>query len=137
MQRRTCAWAPGSRLVPLKHEDPFSLRGDRNDPNSGTHRPWHNRAKRSVPSQKEFQSMRVITVCVGSACHLKSSHEIINYFKEAMAEADLEGKVELKGALCMDQCTEGANLLIVNAGGKVCHQGGVIVYQLMPKEEAG
>ena len=56
--------------------------------------------------------MRVITVCVGSACHLKSSHEIINYFKEAMAEADLEGKVELKGALCMDQCTEGANLLI-------------------------
>src|SRR5208337_3471892 len=25
----------------------------------------------------------------------------------------------------------------VNAGGKVCHQGGVIVYQLMPKEEAG
>lgn len=29
-----------------------------------------------------------------------------------MAEAGLEGKVELKGALCMDQCTEGANLLI-------------------------
>ncbi len=56
--------------------------------------------------------MRVITVCVGSACHLKSSHEIINYFKEAMAEAGLEGNVELKGALCMDQCTEGANLLI-------------------------
>lgn len=56
--------------------------------------------------------MRVITVCVGSACHLKSSHEIMNYFMEAMAEADLEGNVELKGALCMDQCTEGANLLI-------------------------
>ena len=56
--------------------------------------------------------MRVITVCVGSACHLKSSHQIMNYFKEAMAEARLEGKVELKGILCLDQCTQGANLLI-------------------------
>jgi len=37
---------------------------------------------------------------------------MINYFKEAMAEAGLEGNVELKGALCMDQCTEGANFLI-------------------------
>jgi NADH:ubiquinone oxidoreductase subunit E len=36
----------------------------------------------------------------------------MNYFIEAMAKAGLEGNVELKGALCMDQCTEGANLLI-------------------------
>ncbi len=56
--------------------------------------------------------MRVITVCVGSACHLKGSHDIINYFKEAIAEAELEGRVELKGTFCMDQCTDGANLLI-------------------------
>jgi NADH:ubiquinone oxidoreductase subunit E len=56
--------------------------------------------------------MRVITVCVGSACHLKSSRKIMNYFTEAMEEAGLEGYVELTGALCMDQCTEGANLLI-------------------------
>jgi NADH:ubiquinone oxidoreductase subunit E len=56
--------------------------------------------------------MRVITVCVGSACHLKGSHDIIGYFKEAIKEAGLEGKVELKGTFCMDQCTDGANLLI-------------------------
>jgi NADH:ubiquinone oxidoreductase subunit E len=56
--------------------------------------------------------MRVITVCVGSACHLKGSHELINYFKEAIAEAGLEKEVELKGTFCMDKCTDGANLLI-------------------------
>jgi len=56
--------------------------------------------------------MRVITVCVGSACHLKGSHEIINYFKDAIKEAGLEKTVELKGTFCMDHCTDGANLLV-------------------------
>jgi NADH:ubiquinone oxidoreductase subunit E len=56
--------------------------------------------------------MHVITVCVGSACHLKGSHEIINYFKDAIKDAGLENKVELKGTFCMDQCTDGANLLV-------------------------
>lgn len=56
--------------------------------------------------------MRVITVCVGSACHLKGSHAIIDYFKKAIKEAGLEKEVELKGTFCMDQCTDGANLMI-------------------------
>ena len=56
--------------------------------------------------------MRVITVCVGSACHLKGSHDIINYFKEAIKEAGLENQVELKGTFCMEHCTDGANLLV-------------------------
>jgi NADH-quinone oxidoreductase subunit G len=56
--------------------------------------------------------MRVITVCVGSACHLKGSHDIINYFKDAIQEAGLEDEVELKGTFCMDKCTDGANLLV-------------------------
>ena len=56
--------------------------------------------------------MRVITVCVGSACHLKGAHEIIGFFKDAIQRAGLEREVELKGTFCMDQCTDGANLLI-------------------------
>jgi len=56
--------------------------------------------------------MRVITVCVGSACHLKGSHEIINFFKDAIKNAHLDGEVELKGTFCMDKCTEGVNILI-------------------------
>jgi NADH:ubiquinone oxidoreductase subunit E len=56
--------------------------------------------------------MTVITVCVGSACHLKGSHDLINYFKDAIKEAGLDEEVELKGTFCMDKCTDGANLLI-------------------------
>jgi NADH:ubiquinone oxidoreductase subunit E len=49
---------------------------------------------------------------VGSACHLKGSHEIIGYFQSAIKEAGLEHEVELKGTFCMDKCTDGANLLV-------------------------
>jgi NADH:ubiquinone oxidoreductase subunit E len=62
--------------------------------------------------RKEFALMTVITVCVGSACHLKGSHDLINYFKDAIKEAGLDEEVELKGTFCMDKCTDGANLLI-------------------------
>ncbi len=56
--------------------------------------------------------MRVITVCVGSACHLKGSHDIIGFFQDAIKDSGLESSVELKGTFCMDKCTDGANLLI-------------------------
>lgn len=56
--------------------------------------------------------MRVITVCVGSACHLKGSHDIIGYFKQAIVDAGLESDVELRGTFCMDRCTDGANILV-------------------------
>ena len=50
--------------------------------------------------------MTVITVCVGSACHLKGSHQIIEYFKKAIEESGLEKEVELKGTFCMEKCTD-------------------------------
>jgi (2Fe-2S) ferredoxin len=61
---------------------------------------------------KGVSCMTVITVCVGSACHLKGSHQIIEYFKKAIEESGLEKEVELKGTFCMEKCTDGANLLI-------------------------
>ncbi len=56
--------------------------------------------------------MPVITVCVGSACHLKGSHDLIAYFKDAIKQFGLDAKVELKGTFCMEQCTDGANILV-------------------------
>ncbi len=66
--------------------------------------------------------MRVITVCVGSACHLKGSHDLINFFKSAIEEAGLEREVELKGTFCLDKCTDGANILV---DGEVFHVSSV------------
>ena len=53
--------------------------------------------------------MVTVTVCVGSSCHLKGARDVIERFNELLAERDLAGKVELKGAFCMERCGEGFN----------------------------
>ncbi len=45
-----------------------------------------------------------ILVCVGSSCHLKGSYDIINLFKERIAEKHLEDKVTLKATFCLGNC---------------------------------
>ena len=49
--------------------------------------------------------MKTITVCVGSSCHMKGSHRVIDRFDELIAKHGLQGEVELKASFCMDQCT--------------------------------
>ena len=46
-----------------------------------------------------------IYVCVGSACHLKGSYDIINRLQRLIAEKQLEEKVVVKAALCLGRCT--------------------------------
>lgn len=49
----------------------------------------------------------VISVCVGSSCHLKGSHPIIQELKRLIA---LEGKadsIELKASFCTNNCQDG------------------------------
>ncbi len=46
----------------------------------------------------------IVSVCVGSACHLKNSYDIINLFKENIANHNLEDKVELKATFCLGKC---------------------------------
>ena len=49
--------------------------------------------------------MKTLTICVGSACHMKGSHRVIDKFDELIAQYGLEDEVELKASFCMDQCT--------------------------------
>ena len=49
--------------------------------------------------------MKTLTICVGSACHMKGSHRVIDIFDELIAKYGLEDEVELKASFCMDQCT--------------------------------
>ena len=49
--------------------------------------------------------MKTLTICVGSACHMKGSHRVIDKFDEWIAKYGLEDEVELKASFCMDQCT--------------------------------
>ncbi|HHY93203.1 MAG TPA: (2Fe-2S) ferredoxin domain-containing protein [Firmicutes bacterium] len=51
--------------------------------------------------------MLAVTVCVGSACHLKGSAEVIRILKDLIATYDLEDQVTLAGSFCQGHCTEG------------------------------
>ena len=53
-----------------------------------------------------------ITVCVGSSCHLRGSHKIIQLLKELIRSSTFGRKVILKGSFCMDNCTEGVSVKI-------------------------
>ncbi len=48
--------------------------------------------------------MRTITVCVGSACHMKGSHRVIDRLEKLIEENGLQDSVELKASFCMNQC---------------------------------
>lgn len=54
----------------------------------------------------------VIYVCVGSSCHLKGSHSIVKLIKAAIAEYNLEEKVELKATFCLGHCTDGPSVKV-------------------------
>ncbi|XMB87493.1 (2Fe-2S) ferredoxin domain-containing protein [Mycoplasmatota bacterium WC44] len=54
----------------------------------------------------------VINICVGSACHLKGSYDVINEFKRLIPKYNLEDKIKLKGAFCLNHCTEAVSMKI-------------------------
>lgn len=53
-----------------------------------------------------------ITVCVGSSCHLKGSYDVINGFKEIIANKNLGDKIELAASFCLGFCKDGVTIKI-------------------------
>lgn len=49
----------------------------------------------------------VITICIGSSCHLKGSREIVQILERLVTIHQLKDKVELNGSFCMGQCVKG------------------------------
>ena len=48
-----------------------------------------------------------VTICIGSACHLKGSRQIIEKLQKLVAENGLTDKVDLNGAFCSGNCDHG------------------------------
>ena len=48
-----------------------------------------------------------ITVCIGSSCHIKGSHRVVESLKALIAEHALEGRVEVGGTFCTGNCQQG------------------------------
>jgi NADH:ubiquinone oxidoreductase subunit E len=53
--------------------------------------------------------MAVVTVCVGSSCHIKGARQVIDRFNELLKTHNLAERIELKGSFCMERCGEGLN----------------------------
>ena len=45
-----------------------------------------------------------VSICVGSACHMKGSKEVVAKLKELVAEHQLQGEVLLNGSFCTGNC---------------------------------
>ena len=48
--------------------------------------------------------MVIIQICVGSSCHLKGSHEIVELLRKEIAQRNLEGDIVLTGSFCFGKC---------------------------------
>ena len=46
----------------------------------------------------------VINVCIGSACHLKRSYDIIKIFEKLIEENKLSEKLSVKASFCLGNC---------------------------------
>ena len=56
----------------------------------------------------------VITVCIGSSCHLKGSREIVMKLEQLILEENLKEKIDLVGSFCIGQCVKGVCVKIDN-----------------------
>lgn len=53
-----------------------------------------------------------LSICVGTACYIKGSYNVINAFQQIIEEYDLSDKVELKAVFCLGRCTENVSVKI-------------------------
>lgn len=54
----------------------------------------------------------LVQICIGSACHLKGSYEIINYLKENIEREALEEQITLKASFCLGKCSNAVSVQI-------------------------
>ena len=75
-----------------------------------------------------------IQICLGSSCFSRGNREVVQVIRDYLKKNHLDDKVMLRGARCMDRCSEGPYLII---NGKTFVQTGVQdVEKLLEKELA-
>ena len=48
-----------------------------------------------------------VTVCIGSSCHIKGSHQVVEQLQALIAQKKLEDQIELAGTFCKNPCQNG------------------------------
>ena len=73
-----------------------------------------------------------VSVCIGSACHVKGSYNVINAFQQIIEEYDLSNKVELKAVFCLGHCSDAVSVKIDD--GEVFSVSGLTAKSFFKKE---
>lgn len=47
----------------------------------------------------------IVQVCIGSSCHLKGAHDIVDLMQNAIGKYKLEDEVTLTGSFCIGSCS--------------------------------
>ena len=53
-----------------------------------------------------------ITVCIGSACHLKGSWRVVEQLESLIETAELKKDITLNGVFCTGNCRKEVNLTV-------------------------
>ena len=53
-----------------------------------------------------------IEICLGSSCFSRGNREVVQVIRDYLKKNHLDDKVVLKGARCMNRCSDGPFLLI-------------------------
>ena len=56
--------------------------------------------------------MKIINVCIGSACHLKGAYNVVNNLQKLVEDGNLEDRVTVKAAFCLGECTRAVSVKI-------------------------
>lgn len=68
--------------------------------------------------------MMIVSICVGSSCHLKGSEKLVALFQKRIAEERLEEQIVLRGSLCLGKCNrEGVTISVDRDGQEEITQG--------------
>lgn len=62
--------------------------------------------------EKELIVMKNIYVCVGSACHLKGSYDVIDGIKGWIESNHLKNEYTVKASFCLGKCTKAVSVKI-------------------------
>lgn len=54
----------------------------------------------------------IVTICIGSSCHLKGSREVVEKLQDLISKNHVEDTVELNGSFCMGNCVRGVSVKI-------------------------
>ena len=58
-----------------------------------------------------------VTVCLGSSCHVKGSHYVLEELQQSIKAHRLEDQVQLAGTFCTGHCQEGVCVFV---DGELC-----------------